>query len=851
MSDHVEHRGLDAEEAARRLASGGPNALPTARRRGWLRIIADAAHEPMFVLLFAGGLLYLLLGELGEGLLLFSLVLATLGLSLYQEGKTEKALAALRELSSPRAEVVRDGAAQFIDSREVVRGDLCVVREGGRVPADGFLVAANGVEADESLLTGEADAVRKLAAAPGPDPDPVRPGGHDQPFLYGGTTLVQGHGLLRVTATGAASAIGRIGAALQEITPGRTPLQRQVARLVTLFATGGAVTSVFLVLYYVSQGGGWLEALLAGIALALSLLPEEFAVVLAVFPALGAWRLARARVLTRRLAAIETLGTTSVLCVDKTGTLTENRMSVAVLAAGTAEQAVTELTDSLPEALHELLEYALLASPADSADPMDKAVQRLGQRALRGTARLHPDWEAAQEYGITAALRAVSYVWLPVGGGAAVVAAKGAPEAILDLCRVDDATRQRVLAQVDRMAAGGLRVLAVARATFAGPPWPADAHGFEFALLGLAGFMDPVREGVREAMAESRAAGMRVIMITGDYPATARHIARQAGIEDGEPVTGDELAALPPGELAERMRNTRICARVAPEQKLAIVRALKDDGEIVTMTGDGVNDAPALRAAHVGVAMGKRGTDVARQAASLVLLDDSFASLVEAVRRGRHIFANMQKAMAYIVCVHVPTAAMALVPVLLGWPVLLYPVHIVFLELLIDPTCALAFENEPAEPKLMRQPPRPASAPLLSRRALVLSLLQGVVAGATVALAYGWAQGALPQEQARSFGFAALVFADIALIFVNRSAALTGIETIFTPNRVLWLVCAGALAVLAASIYVPPVAGLFRFAPLPPAQFALACAAGLSCVLWFDLVKLARRAGALLAPRRA
>ncbi|HWJ93925.1 MAG TPA: cation-translocating P-type ATPase, partial [Telluria sp.] len=425
------------------------------------------------------------------------------------------------------------------------------------------------------------------------------------------------------------------------------------------------------------------------------------------------------------------------------------------------------------------------------------------------------------------------------------------PEAILDLCHLDEAAQAAVLARVDRMAAGGLRVLAVAKAAFPGPPWPEQAHDFAFSLLGLVGFMDPVREGVPAAMAESRAAGMRVIMITGDYPATARHIARQAGIEDGEPVTGDELAALPPTELAARMRTARICARVAPEQKLAIVRALKDDGEIVTMTGDGVNDAPALRAAHVGVAMGKRGTDVARQAASLVLLDDSFASLVEAVRRGRHIFANMQKALAYIVSVHVPTAAMALVPVLLGWPVLLYPVHIVFLELLIDPTCALAFENEPAEPKLMRQPPRPPSAPVLSRAALAVSVLQGVVAAATVALAYGWAQQALPDGQARSFGFAALVCADVALIFVNRSTGLTSIETLLTPNRILWLVCGGAFAVLAAALYLPLLAELFRFGPLAPAQFALACTLGLSCMLWFDAAKLVRRGRDRLAARRA
>jgi Ca2+-transporting ATPase len=831
--------GLSTAQAAERLAREGPNSLPEGHRRTLVAIAWEAAHDPMFVLLLIGGLLYLLLGDLREGLLMFSLVLAALGITLYQEGKTEHALAALRELSSPRALVLRNGQPLPLDSRDVVRGDLCVLREGDRVPADGILVEGAGVEVDESLLTGESEAVRK-APSPHTDGEAPAPGGHDLPYLYAGTMLVQGHGLLRVTATGAASAIGRIGAALGELVPGRSPLQRQVGRLVTVFAIGGAGASVALVAFYVGTGGGWLEALLAGIALAIALLPQEFAVVLAVFPALGALGLARAHVLTRRLAAIETLGTTSVLCVDKTGTLTENRMSVAELYGDGVACAVDDATAELPEPVHALLEFALLASGPDSADPMDSALHRFGQRVLRGTEHLHPAWTLAREYGITPGLRAVSHAWLVHDGGAAAIAAKGAPEAIVDLCHLDPATRAALLAAADTMAARGLRVLGVARASFDGPRWPPISHDFDFVPLGLIGFADPLRRGVQAATRECRRAGIGIVMITGDYPATARHIAAEAGI-GGDLLTGDQLSALPPEELGRRLRGGAVCARVAPEQKLRIVQALQAGGAIVTMTGDGVNDAPALRAAHVGVAMGQRGTDVAREAASLVLLDDAFGSIVIALRQGRHIFNNMQKAMRYIVAVHVPTAGMALLPVLLGWPILLSPVHIVFLELLIDPTCALAFENEPAEPDLMRTPPRNPHAPLLGLRTLAFGLLLGAVALAAVMLAYGWALRAFPLGEARAFGFSALVVADVALIFANRSQSAPIVQAVRAPNRLVWVVTAGAAAALLLAVYVPPLAGMFAFAPLSPVQLMLAAGLGCGSVLLADGLKLVRR----------
>ena len=833
--------GLDTDEAARRLARDGPNALPAAARRGWYLIAWQAAREPMFVLLFAAGLLYLVLGELHEGILMFALVLATLGMTLYEEGKAERALDALRDLSTPRALVIRDGRRRQVDSREVVVGDLCVIGEGDRVPADGMLVAGQDVEADESLLTGESEPVQKTAG-PSVMAAPAAPGVTDASTLLSGTLVVRGHGILRIAATGAASAIGGIGLSLAGLAPERSPLQRQMASVIARFGVGGAAISLLLVGYYLAKGGAFLQALLAGLALALAMLPEEFAVVLALFPALGASRLARANVLTRQLAAIETLGATTVLCVDKTGTLTENRMSVAALFADGSEwQAGAPAAQSPPASLAVLLDTGMLASRADGFEPMDQALHRLGAEFPGAAAAGRAGWTLAREYGMSGGLRAVAHGWNPGAGERAVVAAKGAPEAIADLCRLSPAAAAPLLAAADTMAARGLRVLAVARARHDAPPWPATARDFAFAPIGLVGFADPLRDGVREAVRECRAAGMRVMMITGDYPATALNIGRQAGLAGHAVLSGDRIAGADDGTLARLLAGTDICARVAPEQKLRIVRALQGAGDIVGMTGDGVNDAPALQAAHVGIAMGRRGTDVAREAADLVLTDDHFASIVRAVRLGRHIYTNLRKAMVYIVAVHVPTAGMALLPVMLGWPIVLYPVHIVFLELVIDPTCALAFENEAEEGDLMRRPPRARDLPLLDRRVLVLALAQGLAVLGTVAAAYAWALGALPPAQARAFAFAALVSGNVGLIFGNRSHTLTMFESLRQPNRIAWMVAGAALCALAAVLYVAPLAALFQLAAPAPACAGIAVGLGLGAVVPFDLFKLARR----------
>ncbi|HEX2950826.1 MAG TPA: HAD-IC family P-type ATPase, partial [Armatimonadota bacterium] len=612
--------GLTSIEAAARLLQDGPNELPSAKPRSLLQITLEVLREPMFLLLLAGGTIYLLLGDLQEALLLLAFVFVIIGITLYQERKTENALQALKNLSSPRARVIRDNDAQFIPGRDVVRGDLVLVAEGDRIAADGAVRTATNLSVDESLLTGESVPVRKRLWDGSAQVQ--RPGGDDEPFVYSGTLVVQGQATVEILRTGLHTEIGKIGKSLQQLTPEPTVLQQQTGRLVRNLAIAGLSCSLVVVLVYGFLHGDWLHGVLAGIALAMAMLPEEFPVVLTIFLALGAWRISRRQVLARRMHAVEILGSATVLCVDKTGTLTLNQMSVGELRT---EQVTCQITPGtnvpLPEAVHTLVEFSILASQRDPFDPMEKAFHRFGQEHLAETEHLHEDWAVVQQYSLSPELLAMSQVWRSTVRDVYVIAAKGAPEAIADLCHFTADQRTQLADRINAMAERGLRVLGVACAEVPGDRvLPEIQHDFEFRFLGLVGLIDPVRPSVPAAIAECATAGIRVVMITGDYPATARTIAQQIGLTDPENVmTGDELMRIDDATLRDRVRRVNVFARVVPEQKLRLVQALQATGEIVAMTGDGVNDAPALKAADIGVAMGGRGTDVAREAAGLVL----------------------------------------------------------------------------------------------------------------------------------------------------------------------------------------------------------------------------------------
>ena len=800
----------------------------------------------MFALLIGGGIVYLLLGDHVEALLLLLFASLSVSITIVQESRSENVLETLRNLASPRALVVRDGKRLQIAGREVVREDLIVISEGDRVAADATLISSQDLLLDESLLTGESVPVRKLATGLATDatkesekpPGEPKPGGDDQPFIFAGTLVVRGTGQALVHATGIRSEMGKIGRALEGIETEQALLQAQIGRLVRVFAIVGALAGTTAVLLFGFLRGSWLEAMLGGIALGMSLLPEEFPLVLAVFMAMGAWRISQARVLTRRAAAIETLGATTVLCTDKTGTLTENRMTiVSILDEATQWQVKDKppITDTIRNAL----EVALLACPREATDPMDLAVHKLAEAQIGGNAERFAQHPLVRAYGLRPDLFAVANV-VSGDGDKNTAYAKGALEAIAELCKLPADRLAEIGKQVDALADEGVRVLALAKADNvpSEQDLPETPRGLPFAYVGLIGFADPLHANVPAAVAECRSAGIRVVMITGDYPATARAIGKQAGIDATEVLSGDEIDAMPDDQLALRVKTTSIFARIRPEQKLRIVQSLKANGEIVAMTGDGVNDAPAIKAAHIGIAMGGRGTDVAREASAIVLLDDDFGSIVKTIRLGRRIYDNLRKAIEFIVAVHIPIAGMALLPLLLGLPLILTPIHIAFLEMVIDPACSIVFEAEQEEDDVMKRPPRDPASPLLLPKRILWAVLQGLIVFAILAgILISAAQMDMPEPDLRALVFTALIVINMGLILVNRSFKSSLIRAFTRPNRSLWILVGSISAVLAVALIWPPAQSLFHFGPLHWNDLALAAAAGLGSLFVLELIK--------------
>jgi Ca2+-transporting ATPase len=829
VDDNQNTWGLKQDVAALRLAEEGYNELPSAKPRSWFAIAATVLSEPMLVLLLACALIYFIIGDPREAFILLGSALIVIGITFYQERRSERAIEALRDLSSPRALVIRDGIRKRIAGREIVRGDIIVISEGDRIPAD------------ESLLSGESLAVAKT------EWDGIttisRPGGEHLPFVYSGTLVVTGRGIAQVLATGTHTEIGKIGKGLQSVEQTGTQIQKEIRKIVRVMAMIAFSLCILVAIIYTVFRDEFLQGLLAGLSLAMALLPEEFPVVLTVFLALGAWRMSKRHILTRRVPALETLGEATVLCVDKTGTLTENRMVVRELRTLRSSFRISDDSNILPDDFAEVAESSILASPKDPFDPMELAIHSFGAKYFHGKDYPAKDWILAKEYPLSPKLLAVTNVWLSPDATEHIVAAKGAIEAIAELCQLENEKLSELHTLASSMSAEGLRVLGVAHTRVEPSALPEDAHEFSFRFAGLIGLYDPPKKTVPAAIKECYGAGIRVVMITGDYPATAVAIAKQIGLRKPESVmTGAELSLCSSEDLAKRIEAVTIFARVLPEQKLSIVRALKANGEIVAMTGDGVNDAPALKAANIGIAMGGRGTDVAREASSIVLLDDDFTSIVEAIRNGRKIFDNLRKAMSYIIATHIPTAGMTLLPILFGMPVAFFPVHIVFLEMIIDPACSIAFEAEPEEEAIMLRPPRKKNEKLLSWKRIDLSLLQGIVSlivsFGVFAFVLHLGRGDL---EARALSFATLVFSNIGLILTNRSWSNSLFTSFKKRNTALAAVIGSTLVLLALVLYVPPVQSLFHFNILHADDIIFCIAGGAISILWFEIFKYIRK----------
>lgn len=834
----VGSQGLSDADAAVRLRSDGYNELPMAERRGIGRIVLEVLREPMMALLVAGGVVYLLLGDPGEAAILLVFACLSVFITVYQEVRTERVLQALRDLSSPRALVIRDGERKRIAGRDVVRGDILVLAEGDRVPADALVLRDHGLEADESILTGESVAVRKVEALEGAGEDAGA--GMSSSCVYSGTLVVRGSALCRVTATGDRSEIGRIGKSLGMVERGTPRLQSEIRNLVRVFGVLGAAASIVAILLFGFLRGSWLDGLLAGIALGMSMLPEEFPVVLTVFMAVGAWRISKARVLTRKASAIETLGSATVLCTDKTGTLTENRMSIVELVLPDGRVLKPEADGLIEDDFRSLASSGILACALDPFDPMEKAFHTLTPTTFPEGHPGRLDWSLVREYGLTPELLAVTQVWSVGNGEDHTVAAKGAPEAITLLCGLDDAEAAMVAALTERMAKEGLRVLAVAEADFSGRDWPGTPHGFVFRFLGLVGLADALRRQVPATVAECRTAGVRVVMITGDYPATALAIARQAGIaSEGDGVlSGDDLRQLSDEELSRRVEAISVYARILPEQKLRIVQALKQNGEVVAMTGDGVNDAPSLKAADIGIAMGGRGTDVAREASSIVLLDDDFGSIIRAIRLGRRIYDNIRKAALFIMAIHVPIAGLTLLPLAFSLPIVFWPVHIALLEMVIDPICTLVFEAEEEETDIMRRPPRAPSEVLLPMRLVVWGGIQGAI---LLALSGGlyWVshRSGMPENELRTLTFYSLILNILVLVLVNRSFSSSLARAFARPSSVFLIVGAVLAGVLALTVFWQPATLIFSFGALAGIDLLEVLGAAVALLLVLELMK--------------
>jgi len=800
--------GLSSIEAQALLVKYGENSIDKAREKSLYSTVLELLKEPMLLLLIAAGAISLALAELVDGILLLFTIFIILGITIYQTQKTEKALKALSELTMPLAIVIRDGLEIRIPSKNIVPGDVVILREGDRISADAKLTVATSFHVDESLLTGESLPISKNIGD----------------VVFTGSLVVRGHGKAEVFATGPNTQLGKIGKSLTEIREEKTNLQKSVERIVRVVGIAALITVFAVFGIYGTTRGNWLEAGLAGISVAMALIPEEFPVILTIFMALGAWRMAKVKVVARRPAAIEALGGISVLCVDKTGTLTENRMKISEIHT---DSIIWKENDSISGLLTEVIEIASMATPVSAFDPMDIAFQNLAKIL---PSRNFSSLKSKSEKPLSKDNLFYTHVWQDSNTSAEIHAIKGAPEQIAILCNFDTKRKINFLEKVSLEASRGFRTLAIAKSN----------DGINFEYLGLALLSDPIRIGVPAAVSECSKAGIRTIMITGDHPSTAITIAKNIGLESQNCLTGSEIDELSDFELSEKISSCSVFARVTPHHKLRLVRLLQENGETVAMTGDGINDAPALKAANVGIAMGQRGTDVAREAASLIITDDNFTSIVEGIRRGRAIFSNIQKALIYVIAVHIPIFGMALIPVLNSeWPFVLLPALIAFQEVIIDPASSIVFEAEEPDKKSMERLPRGKSKSLVGSREVIIGVLQGFSVLLVTFLVY-WISllNYNSEELSRSLTYASLLLSNLFLVLSNRSQRLSIIASFKERNNPAILpISLLAAGILLALLNIPFLAESFDLEQLNFQQYVIVILASFASVSWYEIYK--------------
>ncbi|WP_310603729.1 cation-translocating P-type ATPase [Anaerosporobacter sp.] len=828
-------KGLSSKEAKELQEKYGKNEIVQQKKENFVGKVFHIICEPMFLLLIVAAIIYFLLGEPRDGAIMLIFVLGIISIDVIQEWKTDKTLNALRDLSAPHVTVIRDGKESIIASVDLVPGDFMMIQEGVKIPADGSIIRCNDLCVDESSLTGEAEGVWKVVTDDGKSQDDY----WRRDYCYAGTLVTQGTATILVDKIGITTEYGKIGADVAAAPVEDTPLQKQTGYLVKVCAIIAALLFVFVgvVTYFNipdhSFGPRIIESILSGITLAMAMIPEEFPVILTVFLSMGAWRLAKKQSLVRKLPSVETLGAVSVLCVDKTGTITMNQMSV-------------QETWALNGNNHELIETMGLGCETEAYDPMEKAMLRHCNE--NGITENHLfEGKLITEYAFTNELKMMGHVWLR--NNEIIIAAKGSPERILTICNLDDNARKNAEKKIDEMSGEGLRVIAVATMKlYREEEIPEQITDCSLTLLGLIGLADPPRDRVKKAIERCNKAGIRVVMITGDNGITAASIAKKIGMPNSDHIlTGDMLNTMSDEELREKVKDVSIFSRVIPEHKMRIVKAFKENGEIVAMTGDGVNDAPALKYADIGIAMGKRGSEVAREAADLILMDDNFTTIVETVKDGRRIYDNIRKSVGYIFTIHIPIAfASLLAPILRISPsaILLLPLHVVLLELIIDPTCSIVLERQPAEEDIMDRRPRNPKEKLLSRSLFIKSIIQGLMIFAASFFTYYILldNNAENAPTARAMGLVIIMISNLFLVQVNSSNHDFVFQSIgrLMKDKVMWAVNIFTIIGILVILYTP-ISRFLKFEPLSAIQFLGAIAIAGCAVFWYEVVKLIRK----------
>ena len=820
--------GLTEEELNISRNKFGFNQANDIKKSAWYNMLLDILKEPMLLLLIAVTVIYLVVGNYSEAIFMLGAIVAVSGISFYQDNRSKKALEALEKLNEPLSTVIRNSKVIQIPTHEIAVGDLCITEEGKMVNADGEIVHSNDFSVNEASLTGESFSVFKSRET-------------EDKKVYSGTLVVSGLAVFKVENIGVATRPGKIGKSIQDIKEEASPLQVQITKFVKGMAIIGIIVFLMVWAYSFWQSRDIVESLLAGLTLAMSILPEEIPVAFTTFMALGAWKLMREGIIIKRSSVVETLGSTTVICTDKTGTITENSMRLKSLYDYKTDKVFEEAHFNAPE-LSQLIAFAMWGSEPVPFDPMEKTLHQVYEQTQ--DADMRKDFKMIHEYPLDGKPPMMTHLF-ENGLGERVIAAKGAPEAILAVSNLSGTEKEDLRKQISNFGKHGYRVLGVAKANFEGTNFPETQQEFSFDFLGFTVFYDPPKEGIKEVFQKIYDAGIKVKVITGDNADTTYAIAQQAGITNPSPaVTGTEIVHHTETELIELSRNTTLFTRMFPDAKLAMVNALKQDGEVVAMLGDGVNDAPALKAAHIGVAMGHKGTEIAKAAAALVITNDDLGKLITGIAAGRRIYTNIKKAIQYIISIHIPIILTVSLPLFLGWmyPHIFTPVHVIFLELIMGPTCSIVYENEPMEKNTMLQKPRKMTDTFLNWKELSISISQGLVITAGVLFAYQWAvQNGSDEATTRSIVFSTLIFANVFLSLVNRSFIYSMFDSFKNKNSLFPIVIGATLVLLFAILYIPPFASFFEVNGIGLQKLGVSALIAAVSVLWFEVYKWLRR----------